>query len=481
MLLGGDDGMVVGHPHVFDEPLLVDAETAGRVAGGAGTEGSVAQCPKPVGQGGHHVVGDVAAVGTGIGRDLVDLVELLQGVQRLFGREAKVDVGILLQGGQVVGERRFLAHVDLLHRDDLSFPAHQRIRQLLELLLAGDVAVAIRVLPGGAEGQEVRFQGVVEGAGEGVPFILPLGHQREGRRLDASGRELGVIVAGQRAGDVHADIPVRGGAALRRMVEVLVQAGGLQGGETFTDGLVGLAADPQPFRLSLVACHLHDPAGDQLPFASGVGGNHQAGDVVAGKESLDHLELLLALLDDHLLQGIGKHGQGAHRPALPRLVVICRWRQLHQMAQGPSDHIVGTFQIPLAAQGTTHHTSDFTGDARLFRKNQFFHVLQHTQNGSSHTSRDSCQKRLPCHNTLSTIFLITKHTVEKSNKLPHFCRQTLYQTQIYRYIAHLLHQKQIPTKNATYDTKGAHKMIKSLRKAFGLVCMALLCTLAACT
>ena len=64
--------------------------------------------PQALRQGRHDVVGDIARIRARIGQQLVLLVELLRGGQRLFRREAKLRVGLALQRRQVVEQRRAL-------------------------------------------------------------------------------------------------------------------------------------------------------------------------------------------------------------------------------------------------------------------------------------------------------------------------------------------------------------------------------------
>ena len=66
---------------------------------------------------GQVVLGQVAAVGTRVGKHLVLFVELLSNLQGSFGTEAEAAVGIALQTREIVEQRRGLARRLLFLRD----------------------------------------------------------------------------------------------------------------------------------------------------------------------------------------------------------------------------------------------------------------------------------------------------------------------------------------------------------------------------
>ena len=108
-LLGWNDGMVIGNLQILDKTLLVDPEPFLDKTVTQGLEGCILQTAQPVRQRCDDIGGDVAAVGSWVGDDLVLLIEGLQYIQGLFGDEIKQVVCIPLQLGEVIGKRRLFA------------------------------------------------------------------------------------------------------------------------------------------------------------------------------------------------------------------------------------------------------------------------------------------------------------------------------------------------------------------------------------
>ena len=105
-----EQGVVVGH-------LAVVHAAAGQfvpVRHLAYPFGIAAQEGEQLGDFGKDIFGDVAAAGARIGNELL-LIELLRYLQRLLRREAVLGVGFLLQGGEVVEQRRVLHLLFALH------------------------------------------------------------------------------------------------------------------------------------------------------------------------------------------------------------------------------------------------------------------------------------------------------------------------------------------------------------------------------
>ena len=297
-LLGGDDGVVVGDLGVVHQVLglegLFPLDSPGQLL-----ILRLGHRPEPVRQGGHHVVGDVAAVGPGVGQSLVPLIEALHQVQGLLGGVGVFLVGVPLELRQVVGRRGrgHLPHFGDLGDDGLL--ALAGLQQPFQLFPVEGAAAALLVLPGGPEALQLGAQAVELPGHEAADLILPLHHQSQGRGLDPAGGELGVEFAGQGPGHVEPHQPVRLGPGLGGPVEIVVILGGLQIGEALPDGLVGLGGDPQPLGRLVPAGLLHDPAGHQLSLPAGVGGDDQVGDVPPLHQIRHHLVLAAALGDHH--------------------------------------------------------------------------------------------------------------------------------------------------------------------------------------
>ena len=91
----------------------------------------------PLLQAAHHVLGEVAAGGARVGDELSLLVERLGGPQRALGREAVAGVGVALELGQVIEERRLLGRRLLLRLADGPRPAAHLLRDTVGSLSLG--------------------------------------------------------------------------------------------------------------------------------------------------------------------------------------------------------------------------------------------------------------------------------------------------------------------------------------------------------
>ena len=126
-------------------------------------------------------------------------------------------------------------------------------------------------------------------------------------------------------------------------------------GKALADGLVGLRRDPKPLG-GLVPPGLdHDPPGNQLALAPGVGGDDKLAHVAALHQPLHHPELPGSFGDDHKLHGFGEHGQILHAPFFQLFVVDVGVRQRDQMPQGPGHNAALALEIALAALAAAQH------------------------------------------------------------------------------------------------------------------------------
>ncbi|KAF5038593.1 hypothetical protein DSECCO2_552620 [anaerobic digester metagenome] len=182
-LLGWNDGMVIGNLQILDKTLLVDPEPFLDKTVTQGLEGCILQTAQPVRQRCDDIGGDVAAVGSWVGDDLVLLIEGLQYIQGLFGAEIKQVVCIPLQLGEVIGKRRLFALFHSLQTYHPARLADERGFQLFCRCLIGDSNRVLGRIIGSAELSEIGFQGPVESPTEGFNLIFAPGHEGQCRCL----------------------------------------------------------------------------------------------------------------------------------------------------------------------------------------------------------------------------------------------------------------------------------------------------------
>src|SRR5918994_6052724 len=184
-------------------------------------------CFDPLLQATHQVPGEIPARGTRVSDQLPLFVERLGGPQRALGREAKAGVGVALELGQVIEERRLLRRRLLLRLADGPRPASHLLGYLVRGLSLGQ-AVLFLLEPYAVVSTPVPRKAGVDGPellGLEV-FYLPLtvDEELQGRGLDAAHREY-VSAASESdrvgAGGVHADDPISLPAAAGRVFEGL--------------------------------------------------------------------------------------------------------------------------------------------------------------------------------------------------------------------------------------------------------------------
>ena len=320
-----------------------------------------------------HVVGEIAAVRSGIGDQLVLLVELLRGSQRLLRRKAKLRVGLPLQRRQVVEQRRALRLLfphGLRHAARLA--AHA-LRDGLRLLAAvdplfsffGDVDALICA--------EIRPHGVICLRNERVDLLSALDQHGERRRLHAAHGQEHAVAQRIRARRVHADDPVRVRPASRAGIERVVIAGRAEIVKALADRLVGHRGNPQTHNGLVTARLLVNIAEDQLALAPGVRRADDAFRLPGVHERLDHLELRARLANDLRLHLLRENRQILCAPLRVPLVKLLRLLERDQMADRPGDHISAAHQAAFSSVLRPQYARDVARHRRLFRHNQRVH------------------------------------------------------------------------------------------------------------
>ena len=106
--------------------------------------------------------------------------------------------------------------------------------------------------------------------------------------------------------------------------------------------------EPQPAHRQRRAGLLVEVGEDQLALAPGVAGVDDLGDVVAVQLRRHDRHLLLrALVADDELEAVGDDRQVGHPPALELGVVLVGLGELHEVADGPADHVLGALEVAL--------------------------------------------------------------------------------------------------------------------------------------
>ena len=309
---------------------------------------------------GFQIVCEEAAVRAGIGAELL-FIEGLQVVKRLLCGIAQRAVGIPLERGQVVEQRRFLRFLRALHRLDrdrltgAGGGKSVRLRFFFELFGHGGKIAAAKIY---------RVKGF---RAERPDLRLPLDDERQRGRHDAPNIQGAVVKDGKQARGVDAHQPVRAGAAEGGLVQSVVFPSRTKVRKALSDGGVLHGGDPKPLHGLCAACHVVDGAEDKLPLAPRVAGVDDLGHVLPAHEVPQHLELFGFVRFQREAPACGQDGQIVIAPLGVLFIVHIRARQLRQMPEAPAHKVAASRKIAVVAFGRAQHGGDGLGDGGLFR------------------------------------------------------------------------------------------------------------------
>ena len=168
-----------------------------------------------------HIAGQIAAVSTGIGAELL-FIQALQIVQGLLGCKSKQTVGISLQGSQVIEGRRLFGLFLALHlfNFDSCTPAG-----FFHLLGACSVTHA---LPGYGKTGQFQRNRVERNRLEGVDLSFPLDNERQCRGHHTPDVEGAVVQHGKQPCSIDPHQPVCLGTTEGRISQAIIVSTGAQ-------------------------------------------------------------------------------------------------------------------------------------------------------------------------------------------------------------------------------------------------------------
>ena len=279
-----------------------------------------------------HIVGEVAAVGAGVGAELL-FVEALQIIQRLLRRVPKQAVRVPLEGGQVVERRGFLRLFRLHDGGNsggfaVAVPGKPlRLCLLLHAFACGGEAVKVQM--DGVEGLRLK----------GVDLRFSLHQQRKRGRYHAPYVQGAVVHHGKQACGVDTHQPVRLAAAEGGGVEVVVLRSVAEIVKAIKDSRILHGGDPEPLYALAAVVEIIRCAEDQLALAPGVAGVDDLANVLSVHEGVQCVHLLLLVPRHGVLPAIRQDGQVLPSPFAELLVVSVRIRKLRKMSEAPGDEV----------------------------------------------------------------------------------------------------------------------------------------------
>ena len=334
---GRDNGVVIGYLGVvedfagLDHPIILECRL------GVPAQLLVLEGLKGCFHSRHSILGKVAGIGARIGQHLVVLVETLSQLKGPFGAEAEATIGLSLERGQIVEQRRGLGGRLLGLFDDTRF-ANTLVSDLLGArflpealgffisriaILVGFLKALVKPAAGiAASGHpELGMDLEIGLRDEGADLLFTLDQNSQGRGLDATHRrELETSLAGvhrsQRTSAVDADQPVALRAADGRRRQRLHLGIVTEMGKPLLDRSLRHRLEPEALDGLLAAGELDDVVKNELSLAARIAGVDDGGYLGLLEQSLhdgqsvggagNRLELELLGNDRQLLETPGE-------------------------------------------------------------------------------------------------------------------------------------------------------------------------------
>gem|GEM_PF-2535188 len=339
--------------------------------------------------GGDVVFRQIARIGTRIGQRLVPFIERLRQCQRGLGGKAETAVGFALQRGQVEQQRRQLRRrlALLFHRAVLAeaFLAQglgaldipQAFRLGVLVVQLGEFFVEPAAAVGAGNGGKFRLHFPIVARPEGADALFPLDQDGQRRRLHAADRRLVesafLGVEGRHgARAIDADQPVCLGAAARGVCQrahFLVRA---QMGETLANGALRHRLQPEAADRLVGLGVLHQIAEDQFALTSRVAGIDEAVYVLALDQACQQLEAVFGLFDRVEREVRRNHRKMGERPFAALDLVLLRYGQLKQMADGRRQHVIVALEVFALLGEAAQRLGDVLGNGGLLCNDQLF-------------------------------------------------------------------------------------------------------------
>ena len=319
-----------------------------------------------------HITGQIAAVSTGIGAELL-FIQALQIVQGLLGCKSKQAVGISLQSSQVIEGRRLFGLFLALHLFNCDSCTLTGFFQLLGSSLIR------HALPGYSKTGQLQRHGIKGNRLKGVDLSFSLDNERQRWGHNAPDVECAVIQHGKKPCGIDPHQPVGLGTAEGSIPKSVIVRTGAQVCKALPYGGVLHRRNPEPFHRLLAACQLIDAAENQLALASGITGIYHLRHLRGIHQLFENIKLLFLLLSHHHLPMLRQDRQVIISPlGVLGIITVCI-RKTSQMAHAPADTPATAFQIPVLTGSCADHRSQTLGNRWFFGNYQF--ILSH--DGSS--------------------------------------------------------------------------------------------------
>ena len=310
-----------------------------------------------------HVLGQILAVGAGIGQQFL-FVKLLGIIKGLLCRETEQAVCLPLQGGQVIElGRLFCLFLSPNGRADCICTCAFFFERICDFCIRN--ASAVRFQAAGLDADCVILFFL-----ETQDFCVPVHQHFQCGGLHPAHRQGLVIQHRKQPCCVDAHQPIRLCAAEGRLVQSIVVRIRAQVCKALSDGCILHAGNPEPLYGFRATSHLVDETEDQFSLPACIGRGGHTVHIRAVEQRAHNFKLLFLLVRDDELPRLGQDGQILIPPLTVFFIVLVRLGKGHQMPDAPADQIPAALPIAVLLFSGPNHGGNAAGYTGLFGNHQ---------------------------------------------------------------------------------------------------------------
>ena len=310
-----------------------------------------------------HVLGQILAVGAGIGQQFL-FVKLLGVIKGLFCGKTEQTVCFPLQCSQVIElGRLFCLFLPLDRRTDSRCPG-TGIFQSVGLVHAGNASTVCFQTAG------LDADCVIPFFLEAQDFCIPVHQHFQCRCLYAAHGQSLVVQHRKQPRCIDAHQPICFCTAEGRLVQRIIIRIRAQVCKALPDGGILHAGNPEPLYGFRAAGHLVDKAEDQFSLPACVGCGSHTVHIRAVEQGTQNFKLLFLLVRDNELPRLGQDGQIFILPLAVFFIVLARLGKGHQMPDAPADQIPAALPIAGLLFSGPNHGGNAAGHTGFFGDHQ---------------------------------------------------------------------------------------------------------------
>ena len=310
-----------------------------------------------------HVLGQILAVGAGIGQQFL-FVKLLGVIKGLFCGKTEQTVCFPLQGGQVIElGRLFCLFLPLDRKTDSRCPG-TGFSQSVGLVHASNASAA-RFQAAGLDADRVILFFL-----EAQDFCIPVHQHFQCRGLHPAHRQGLVIQHRKQSRCIDTHQPIRLCTAEGRLIQSIIIRIRAQVCKALPDGGILHAGNPEPLYGFCAAGLLVDETENQFSLPACVGRGGHTVHIRAVEQGTQNFKLLFLFVRDNELPRLGQDGQILIPPLTVFFIVLARLGKGHKVPDAPADKIPAALPVAVLLFIGPDHGGNAAGNTGLFGNHQ---------------------------------------------------------------------------------------------------------------